>query len=467
MKGKVHMSEVKVKPLNKVGDKETIDIQRLGINGEGVGYLKGQVVFVDGGLPKEKIVVEATDIYEKYAKAKIYNILERSDDRIIPYCQIYRKCGGCSLQHINYKPQLEAKRELVKEAFLKYFERKHKIPQINSVLGMKKPWHYRNKVQIPLTKKDDMIIAGLYKAGTNTVIEMDECKVHHPDLDKIVNGIKEMIDELNISVYNPKKRKGQIRHIVARISFATKDVQVTLVTATDELEHKEELITKITESFPQIVSVFQNINKDITSLVMGDEQKLLWGDERIYEKLGDIEYALSPRTFFQLNPSQTEVLYEEIAKAANLTGKEKVLDAYCGAGTIGLWLAESALEVKGIEESREAVKDAKYNAYINEIKNVHFTVGTVERVLPKWISKGYETDIVIVDPPRTGCGEDLLAAISKVNPKKIIYVSCNPATLAKDCKYLLDNGYIIDYVQPVDMFPQTSHVECVVLMSRK
>lgn len=456
------MNESNVKPLNKVGDKGTIEILRLGINGEGVGYLKGQVVFVDGALPNEKVIVEAVEVREKYAKAKIYNILEKSEDRIIPYCQIYRKCGGCTLQHINYRPQLEAKREIVKEAFYKYFEKKYKLPQIRPVLGMKKPWRYRNKVQIPLAKKADTVVAGLYKTGTNTVIEMTECKVHHPDLDKIVQGIKEIIDELNISIYNAKKRKGQIRNIVARISFTTKDVQVTLVTATEELSQADEIIKRITSDFPQIVSIFQNVNREITPLIMGDDQKLLWGDERIYEKLGDIEYALSPRTFFQLNPLQTEVLYEEIAKAADLTGNEKVLDAYCGAGTIGLWLAESALEVKGIEESREAVKDAKYNAYINEIKNVHFTVGTVERVLPKWIKKGYQADIVVVDPPRTGCGNDLLDAISKVNPKKIIYVSCNPATLAKDCKYLLDNGYSIDYVQPVDMFPQTSHVEMVV-----
>lgn len=460
------MTEITESPLTKVGEKATVDVLRLGINGEGVGYLKGQVVFVDGGLPNEKIVVEAIEVRDKYARAKIYNILKKSEDRIIPYCQIYRKCGGCSLQHINYKPQLEAKREIVKEAFLKYLEKKHKLPEIKPVLGMKKPWRYRNKVQIPLAKKDDKIIAGLYKSGTNTVIEMDECKVHHPDLDIIVKGIKDIIEELSIPVYNAKKRKGQIRNIVARISFATKDVQVTIVTATDELSQANELVEQITKNYPQVVSVSQNINKEITSLVMGEQQKLLWGDERIYEKLGDIEYALSPRTFFQLNPMQTEVLYDEVAKAADLTGKEKVLDAYCGAGTIGLWLAESALEVKGIEESREAIKDAKYNAYINDIKNVHFTVGTVERVIPKWIEKGYQADVVVVDPPRTGCGEKLLSAIFELNPTKIVYVSCNPATLAKDCKFLLDNGYKIEYVQPIDMFPQTSHVECVTRLSR-
>lgn len=451
--------------MKKNGDKATIDIKRLGINGEGIGYLKGQVVFVDGALPNEQVIVEAYDVKEKYAKAKIIKVLKKSEDRVKPHCNIYNKCGGCTLLHFDYQAQLEAKREIVKEAFEKYLGKKNKFPNIRPVLGMKNPWNYRNKVQIPLEKRGKKVIAGLYQSGSNRIIEMNECSIHHPDLDKVVHGIKEIVEELNIPIYDSKRRFGQIRNIVARVSFATKEIQVIIVTYKQELSKSKELIEEITLKYPQVISIAQNINPTKTPLIMGDRTIILWGQDRLIEAFGEIKYALSSKAFFQLNPIQMEVLYNEVKKAAKLTGKERVLDAYCGAGTIGLWIAKDALEVRGIEALADAIEDAKYNAKLNNLRNTQFTVGNVENVLPKWVKKGYKADIVIADPPRTGCGEELLRAIIDLKPKKIIYVSCNPATLAKDCSVLIDKEYKIDYVQPVDMFPQTSHVESVVRLS--
>ncbi|OEF99257.1 23S rRNA (uracil-5-)-methyltransferase RumA [Vulcanibacillus modesticaldus] len=453
--------------MKRVKDRVTLEIIRLGINGEGVGYLKGQVVFVDGALPGEKVIVEATEIKDKYAKAKVVKFINRSNERIKGKCSIYSKCGGCTLQHYQYQAQLDAKREIVKESFEKYLGKKHEIPEIKSVLGMDNPWQYRNKAQIPLAEKNNKVIVGLYRAGSNRIIEMKQCMVHHPELDKAIQGIKEIVEELKIPIYDPKKKKGQLRNIVARISFATREMQVVLVTFTNELKESKELVKRIAMQFPKVVSIAQNINPAITPLVMGDKTKILWGKERLVETIGEIKYSLSPRSFFQLNPTQMEVLYNEVSKAAQLTGEESVLDAYCGAGTLSLWLAKEASEVRGVEVVADAIKDAKYNAELNNITNVHFSVGNVERVLPKWVKKGYRADVIVVDPPRTGLGEKLLTAINDAKPKKIIYVSCNPATLAKDCKHLIEKGYNIEYVQPVDMFPQTSHVESVALLTLK
>lgn len=454
------------RPMKRVGDRATIEIKRLGINGEGVGYLSGQVVFVNGALSTETVMVEAEEVKEKYAKAKIVKIITKSKERIIPLCEIYESCGGCTLQHIKYQGQLREKREIVKEAFTKYLDKKAQQPEIKDVLGMIDPWHYRNKAQIPLFKKGDKVIAGLYKIGTNKIIEMEQCDIHQSDLDQVIQGIKDIIEELKIPIYDNKSRKGELRYIVGRVSYSTKEIQIMLVTVGNELKNAKELVKRITKRYTNVITIAQNINPSKNPLVLGDKTIILWGGERIIEEVGAIKYSLSPRSFFQLNPKQMEVLYQEVAKAAKLTGKEKVLDAYCGAGTISLWLAKDALEVRGIEEIADAIKDARINAEINNITNAHFTVGKTESVVAKWSKQGYRPDVMVVDPPRTGCGEELLKTVSEVKPKKFIYVSCNPATLVKDINYLLKFGYEIKSVQPVDMFPHTAHVECVVLMSR-
>jgi len=451
--------------MKKIGDQATIEIKRLGINGEGVGYLSGQVVFVDGALPTETIIVEAEEVKEKYAKAKLVKIINKSKERIKPLCDIYESCGGCTLQHIKYQGQLREKREIVKEAFEKYLDKKAKQPEIKDVLGMTDPWHYRNKAQIPLFKKGDKVIAGLYKIGTNKIIEMEQCDIHQSDLDQVIQGIKDIIEELKIPIYDNRTRKGELRYIVGRVSYSTKKIQIMLVTAGNELKSAKELIKRITKRYTNVITIAQNVNPSKNPLVLGDKTIILWGEERIIEEVGEIKYSLSPRSFFQLNPIQMEVLYQEVAKVAKLTGKEKILDAYCGAGTIGLWLAKDALEVRGIEEIADAIKDAKINAELNNITNAHFTVGKTESVVSKWSKQGYRPDVMVVDPPRTGCGEELLKTVSEVKPKKFIYVSCNPATLVKDINYLLRFGYEVQSVQPVDMFPHTAHVESIVLMT--
>lgn len=452
----------------KIEPKQTfpLTIKRLGINGEGVGYFKKQVVFVPGALPGEEVVVEATKIHPKYAEARIKKIRIRSPHRVRPLCPIYEQCGGCQLQHLAYSQQLKEKRDIVIQALERHTKLTLEKLDIRETIGMENPWGYRNKSSFQVGEKDGKLLAGLYGLNSHQLINIDQCAVQHPQTTEATAVVKRILQDLHIPIYNEKTRKGIVRTIVTRVGVQTGELQVVLITSQKELPKKELIIAEIQKRLPQVKSIVQNINGEKTSLIFGEETVNLAGEDFIQETLGDLQFELSARTFFQLNPAQTLKLYNEVKKAADLTGTEKVLDAYCGVGTIGLWLADQAAEVRGMDVIPESIEDAKKNAKRHGFTNTKYVPGKAEEVLPKWVNKGWKPDVVVVDPPRTGLDSQLLQTILQVKPKKLIYVSCNPSTLAKDIQVLSKN-YDVKYIQPVDMFPHTSHVECVALITRK
>lgn len=447
----------------RVGQQMTLTIKSLGINGEGIGYFKRKIVFVDKALPGEVVHAEVIEVKEKYATARLLRVVEKSKSRTVPPCPVYEECGGCSLQHMDYQAQLASKREIVVESLRKYARLDN--PPVADTIGMDNPWSYRNKAQFQVGKQGGKLIAGLYQAGSHKLVNLEGCRVQHDATSEIVQTAKQVVEELGIPVYDERKRTGVIRTIVARVAFATGEAQLTLVTATAGIPRVKELLLELRTRLPQLVGISQNVNAQKTSLVFGDKTTLLWGKPTIAEKLGELSFALSARAFFQLNPEQTKKLYDQVKAAAKLTGSELVLDLYCGTGTIGLWLAPYAREVRGIELIPEAVDDARRNARHNQIGNVSFHVGRAEQLMPKWAKQGVRPDVVVVDPPRTGLDDALIRSLLDVTPEKIVYVSCNPSTLAKDVAKLLAKYKLVS-VQPVDMFPQTGHVETVVLMSR-
>lgn len=449
----------------KPGDRIIVTIKRIGINGEGVGYYRRKAVFINGALPDEVVKAKVIKVEPGYLNGEIIEIEKRSPQRQEPPCPVYGICGGCQLQHMTYEAQLQAKEEIVRESFQRY-ARMQDIP-LRPIFGMDNPWGYRNKAQLQAGREGEDIIAGLYAAGSHRLIDISGCPIQHPVVNHVIERVKEVMEELQIPVYNERTREGAIRTIVARVGQATGKVQLTFITSTDRLPDSKRLVEKIRERLPMVITVAQNIHKGKSPLVFGNKTVILWGEEQLEESLGDVRFALSPRAFFQLNPDQTVRLYNAVQEAAGLRGSELVVDAYCGTGTIGLWLAPFAQEVRGIELIPEAVLDARDNAKSSGVDNAHFYEGRAEQLLPDWVSRGIRPDVVVVDPPRTGCERPLLDAIVKSKPKRLVYVSCNPATLAKDCQVLLNGGYHLEWVQPVDMFPQTSHVECCSLLVRK
>ncbi|MCM3714442.1 23S rRNA (uracil(1939)-C(5))-methyltransferase RlmD [Alkalihalobacillus oceani] len=445
----------------EVGQRFPLTIKRLGINGEGVGYFKKRVVFVPGALPGEEVVAEVTKVQPRFAEAKVKKLRKSSPDRVAPPCPIYDSCGGCQLQHMAYPATLREKRDIVKQAFERYTRLKPEELNVKETIGMEDPWHYRNKSQLQVGKQNEKVLAGLYGMNSHELIDLTDCMVQHPATNKVTEQVKQILEDLHIPIYNEKKRKGIVRTIVTRVGFATGHIQLVLITTQKELPKQKLLLDEITRRIPEVTSILQNINGQKTSLIFGEETVHLVGEEVIQETLGDVSFELSARAFFQLNPEQTVKLYDEAKKAAQLSGTEKVVDAYCGVGTIGMWLVKDAGEIRGMDVIADSIDNANRNAEKNGLTNAHYVVGKAEKWLPKWVKEGWKPDVIVVDPPRTGCDAALLKTIIEVKPKRLVYVSCNPSTLAKDINELLKAGFKVEYVQPVDMFPHTSQVEVV------
>ncbi|WP_061809166.1 23S rRNA (uracil(1939)-C(5))-methyltransferase RlmD [Rossellomorea vietnamensis] len=437
-----------------------LTIKKIGINGEGVGFFKRKIVFVPGALAGEEVVVEVTKVHPKFTEARIKKIRKKSPQRVKAPCPVYELCGGCQLQHLSYEGQLDAKRDILLQSLERHTKLKLEDMDIRPTIGMDNPWHYRNKSQFQVGTQNGKAIAGLYSMNSNKLIDIDECIVQHRLTNKVTNEIKRIINDFNIPVFDDKKKKPILKTIVTRVGFETGEVQVVLVTSEKKIPRKELLISEIQKRLPEVVSIAQNINPQKTALVFGDETIHLSGKESIEERLEEFTYELSARAFFQLNPIQTSKLYNEAKKAAALTGEERVVDAYCGVGTIGLWLAGGAKEIRGMDVIKEGIDDAKKNAKKFGVEHAEYFVGGAETLMPKWKNEGWRPDVVVVDPPRTGCDNKLLDTLKEVKPKTFVYVSCNPSTLAKDIDYL-KKQYRVDYLQPVDMFPQTAHVEVV------
>ncbi|MGK4044867.1 23S rRNA (uracil(1939)-C(5))-methyltransferase RlmD [Heyndrickxia oleronia] len=434
-------------------------------DGHGVAKVDGYPIFVPNGLPGEKAKIKVIKVNKGYGFGRLIELYETSPDRVKPDCPIYKECGGCQLQHLSYSGQLKAKHKQVKDVL----QRIGKIENVtvHPVLGMEDPWRYRNKAQVPVGDREGGLIAGFYQHRSHDIIDMEACLIQQEKNDTVIQTVKEICGKHGVRAYNEATHKGTLRHIMARYGMKTGEVMVVLITRTADLPNKKAIIDEITTQIPGVKSIVQNINTKRTNVIFGPETNVLWGEEVIYDYIGNIKFAISARSFYQVNPEQTKVLYDQALKYAGLTGQETVIDAYCGIGTISLFLTEKAKKVYGVEIVPEAIEDAKRNAALNGITNVEFAVGEAERVIPKWYSEGITADVLVVDPPRKGCDETLLQTIIDMKPKKVVYVSCNPATLARDLRILEDGGYQTVEVQPVDMFPQTTHVECCSLLVRK
>ncbi|HSI68517.1 MAG TPA: 23S rRNA (uracil(1939)-C(5))-methyltransferase RlmD [Planococcus sp. (in: firmicutes)] len=454
---------MKEKPIIEEGQKFPLTIKRLGINGEGIGFFKRNVIFVRGALPGEEITAQVTHVKKNFAEARMVKLRKASEHRQTPPCPIYEACGGCQMQHMTYEQQLVEKRDHVVQALERYL--KGTTVHIEQTIGMEDPWAYRNKSQFQTRLQGSKVIAGLFAEGSHQLLDIEECLVQHPDTTVITNAVKRILEELKMPIYDGKTMGGIIRTIVVRTGVETGEIQLVLVTTRKKIPQLELLLEKLKNIDINLVSITQNINKEKTSLIFGDETITLYGKDTIHEKLGELAFDLSARAFFQLNPKQTVKLYDEIKRAAKLTGTEKVVDAYCGVGTIGLWLADGAGELRGMDIVHESVVDAKANAKKQGVQAKYVT-GTAEKWLELWSTEGFIPDVLTVDPPRTGLGDSLLQTILKVQPKRFVYTSCNPSTLAKDLQQLT-KIYNIEYIQPVDMFPQTAQVEAVTLLERK
>lgn len=445
------------------------DIISQGYEGEGIAKIDNKYpIFIEGALKGEKVKVRIVKVNKNFAYGKLMEVLEASEERVNPPCDIYKRCGGCKLQHASYKAQLDFKWDRVKDCVSKIGKLDPSI--VKYPLGMEEPWRYRNKVQLPIGLINGEVKIGFFAPRSHDIIDMESCLIQDEIGDKVVKLTREWIEKFNIRPYNVDgeyDEKGIVRHIMIRRGFTTNEVMVVLVTNGEKLPHKEEFVDLMVKNIPGIKSIIQNINSKKTNVILGLESKTLWGEDTISDYIGDFRFNISPLSFFQVNPIQTEVLYGKALEYANLTGNEEVFDAYCGTGTITLFLSQRAKKVYGVEIIPQAIDNAWINAKENKVENVEFFVGESEVVIPDLINKGVKADVVVVDPPRKGCDKKLLDSITNIDAKKIVYVSCDPSTLGRDLQVLEENGYKTLEVQPVDMFPNTAHIENVALLIKK
>lgn len=454
-----------------------VKIEDMSETGEGIGKTDGFTWFVKDTVIGDLAEAKVMKVKKSYGFARLVRVLEPSPHRVIPPCPVARSCGGCQLQAMDYKEQLDFKENKVKNNLLRIggmdcqeiFE---------PVIGTESPWHYRNKAQFPMGKnKDGKIITGFYAGRTHTIIENEDCLIGVPENKQILACIREYMEEYNIAPYNETTREGLVRHILIRKGFRTKQIMVCLIIngEAEDLKHAEVLTGRLTGLFDgndkngkeRVASVSCSINREQTNVIMGQKVVDLYGSGGITDFIGNIRYRISPLSFYQVNPVQTERLYETVLEYAGLTGTETVWDLYCGIGTISLFLAQKAKKVCGVEIIPQAVRDARANAELNGITNVEFFEGKAEVVLPEQYEENHMgADVVVVDPPRKGCDSMCLDTIIKMAPERVVYVSCDSATLARDLKCFLEYGYEVVRGRVVDMFPQTVHVETIVALRR-
>ncbi len=444
------------------GQQINIEITGMNHEGQGVGKVRGFTVFVDGAMTGEVVSVEIVQVKKTYAVGLAREILRASHERALPFCPVYEKCGGCSLQHMTYRETLKFKEGVVRDNL----ERIGKLKNVKILptLGMEEPFHYRNKAQFPFGMKGGRPISGLYAKKSHNIVEFLECAIQKEENDKVRRVVEAFVDEYRVPIYDEETEEGLLRHVYVRAANVTQEVMVVFVVNGKTFPRLNDLIQILTQNIPAIKSIYLNVNTKKTNIIMGDENILAYGREFIVDDIGKFKFEISPNSFFQVNPLQTEVLYGKALEYAKLTGEETVFDLYSGIGTIALFLSQKAKKVYGVEVVKEAVEDANRNKMLNGVKNVEFIEGDVQKEIPRLYEKGIKADLVVVDPPRKGCDEELLDTIIEMKPKRIVYVSCNPSTLARDLAYLERGGYKTMEVQPVDMFPWTRHVESVTLI---
>nr|WP_288563735.1 23S rRNA (uracil(1939)-C(5))-methyltransferase RlmD [uncultured Romboutsia sp.] len=442
-----------------------VDIVDIGQGGVGIGKYEGFTVFVEGGLIQDKVKVRINKSKKNYAVGDIVEIIEKSPFRVDRICSDDLKdCGGCQIQELDYNKQLELKTNEVKQVISRIGKLEN--VEIHETIGMQSPCRYRNKAQFPIQNINGSTAIGFYKKKSHDVIPTDMCVIQHDINDKIIKIIKTYIQAYNVSIYNETTHTGVLRHLVTKVGFTTNEVMVVLVANGTNLPHLNELASVLQENIPGFKTLVLNINKAKTNVILGKENKVIYGNGKINDYIGDLVFEISPLSFFQVNPVQTEVLYNKALEYAELKENDTVFDIYCGIGSISLFLAQKATKVYGIEIVEDAIKDAKINAKLNNLNNVEFYVGKAEEVVPKMYSEGKTANVVVVDPPRKGCDEKVLDTIVSMKPDRVVYVSCNPSTLARDLAYLDERGYKCVEIQPVDMFPHTMHVETVAKLRR-
>lgn len=442
--------------LNKIYE---IKINTLSSNAQGVGRIDNFTVFVDYALPKEIVKVKIIEVKKNYAVGQLLEIVKQSPDRVKPSCPIYTDCGGCQIQHLSYSAQLKWKQQQVIDAV----SRIGKIDvEVKNAIGMNDPYRYRNKMQFPISRVKDKINIGCFAKFSHQVVNTNSCLIQRSANDEILQAVRKVIEKFNISVYDEDKHRGILRHIMGRAG-SNNETMLVLVTAAEKLPNEKSIVRALRNELPNITSIQQNIQPQHNNVILGRETKLLYGKRTIKDRIGKLEFNISARSFFQVNTLQAEKLYQTALDFANLQGHETVIDAFCGTGTITLFLAKHAKMVYGIEIVSSAIADAKLNARVNNIRNAQFITGDATTIMPKL---GVRPDVIVLDPPRAGCDEKLLLTIAKLKPSRVVYVSCNPATLARDLNILETNGYKTKLIQPVDMFPFTSHVESVALLIR-
>lgn len=461
------MEKCKVDRIVNKNDIVELTIEDIGADGEGIGHIEGYTLFVKDALMGDRIKAKVMKTKKSYGYAKLMEILTPSPNRVEPRCPIASKCGGCQIQHLDYKKQLEYKQNKVKNCLERIGGFTDIAEKMEPIVGMEDPYYYRNKAQFPVgVNKEGEIVTGFYASRTHSIIDTSVCYIQAEVNEVILQIVKDFLKEYKISTYNEENHKGLVRHILTRVGFVTKEIMVCLIINGQELPHKDVLIERLKE-IAGMTSICLNINKEKTNVILGDTVLTLWGQGYITDYIGEVKYQISPLSFYQVNPVQTKKLYEKALEYAGLTGHENVFDLYCGIGTISLFLAKKAKKVLGVEIVPEAIEDAKKNAKINGIDNVEFLVGAAEDIIPdKYEKENIKADVIVVDPPRKGCEESLLETIIKIEPKRVVYVSCDPATLARDLKYLCEKDFVIEKVCAVDQFGHSTHVETVLLLTR-
>ena len=444
-----------------------VQIEDMSHSGEGIGKVNGFPLFVKDAIIGDIVEVKIMKAKKNYAFARLMSIVDPSANRIQAPCPVHRKCGGCQIQAMDYKAQLAFKQNMVKNN-LQRIGGFTEIP-MQEIIGMEKPWRYRNKAQYPIGKnKDGKIIAGFYAGRTHSIMACEDCLLGDEGNAMILRKVIKYMETCNIEPYDEGNGTGLVRHVLIRKGFSTGEWMVCLVINGTKLPSAQTLIDSLS-SIPGMTSISMSANTKRDNVIMGDTYETLWGRSYIQDRIRDICYRISPLSFFQVNPVQTEKLYGKALEYACLTGEETVWDLYCGTGSISLFLAQKAQKVYGVEIIPQAIADAKDNAEDNGITNTEFFVGKAEEVFVEAFEKDPQktaADVVVVDPPRKGCEEELLRTILKMGPKRVVYVSCDSATLARDLKILCEGGYCLQKVQPVDMFPHTVHVECVICLTR-
>ncbi|NWN96770.1 MAG: 23S rRNA (uracil(1939)-C(5))-methyltransferase RlmD, partial [Bacillus sp. (in: Bacteria)] len=409
-----------------------IDVEFVDLTHEGQVVAKIYVfpVFVPVVLPVDSAHINILHVKKNYGYGKFIAIREKSPYRVEIPKEDMHKYGGCQLHHMSYEGQLQFKQNLVEQTLTRIG--KLQDVNIHPIIGMEQPFHYRNKAQVPVGERNGRLITGFYKPRTHEIIDTDESVIHMEAINDAIKIVKEICSELGVTAYNEEAHTGVLRHIMARFGRKTDELMIVLITRTEKLPHREEIVEKIVAALPNVKSIVHNVNPKRTNVILGEKTQVLWGQDVIYDYIGNVKFAISPRSFYQVNPVQTQVLYDKALAYTGLTGEEIVIDAYCGIGTISLFLAQQAKKVYGVEVVSDAINDAKKNADLNGITNVEFTVGEAETVIPNWAKEGIHADVIVVDPPRKGCDAALLKTIIEMKPKRVVYVSCNPATLARD-----------------------------------